>query len=145
MPKKYIPVEVYYEKAVTLEVQVPIEFDDFDTAKNFAYSGSSLYLLPKDDSGNVNLVLKRKEKGWVILRENVEIYVEEGFYKRRPLDPKDPVDHKMIMDVLDDPNSPYMITEDDLTLVNWSFDQLADIVGAPTKFSSLAWEVIEVD
>jgi hypothetical protein len=142
--KKYVAHNVFYENEVNLEVILPESFDNENDAEKYANLPWGLYLLPTGKIGRSHLVLMLADRSFVVPRDNFKIYIDENFYNRRKLDPKDPDDYATIMGALDDPNSPYVITKDDLTLVDWDIEKLAEVVGCPMKFDSLAWGVEEV-
>jgi hypothetical protein len=126
---------IFFEHPVTIRVAIP-GFSSQAEAEKYSQSGCRLAL--RQGQSAPILVLAKNGSEYVVSHEQIKIYIDPPNMPR-PLDSRDPDDFQVIMDSLDDPDSPYHLKEDDMIQVDWSFSKLAEVVGYVDSFSYLAY------
>jgi hypothetical protein len=138
---KYAALTDWGEDHIYLDVIGP-NFRTHEKAEAFARDAElSLYLHQCNEEITLTLV-DADGKSINLARSQVRIRYNAKAASRISLDPRQPEQIRVILDSLDDLNSPYHISEDDLIPVDWSFEQLAGALSAfPRRFGLMAYGV----
>ncbi len=138
MKQEYSAVTCWHEGSIHLDVSVP-GFKSYEEAEKFAMQDLDLVLHIIEDEVVLSLITQVEEIK--LERSQVLIRYDKRAQERKPLDPREPEQFKTILEALKTPDSIYHISDEDLEVQDWSFDNLVKILKPPIRFSSLAYGV----
>ena len=128
----------WYEYGLHVDVMIP-GFPTHEAASQFARDCGSLVMVLDDEKPS--MLLEDPNGNVLKIKPSQVIFRVDSKAKERPpaLDSRDPVQLQQILDTMDDPNSPYIIQEEDLEVISLTFEQVAKAVAIPIRFGSLAY------
>jgi hypothetical protein len=141
--KMFLSTTGWHHDNIYLDVQCS-GFSSEEEAEKFGNSNLSLQLKIVDTEYLLLLSQKTKhgETVGAISCQDVKIQ-EDQRPPVRPLNPSNPIDLQIIFDSIDDESSPYHITDQDLTDVDWTYEELSKRIPMPCRFSCLSYGAIE--